>query len=117
MLRRSDAEDQEPGGQRQGHRGRRARQLGGGLPRRRGRVEPAGARPPIVRTMASQPDGDALRTVREAIERLRCSERYLYHLFNRGILERVRLGRAVRVRESDLARLVREGVPTEEPAQ
>lgn len=68
--------------------------------------------PPLQEVQATQ---DRLLTVPEAADTLRVSERYLYLLFSRGLLNRVRLGRAVRVRASDVAHLVREGVPLEDP--
>lgn len=52
---------------------------------------------------------ERLLTVKEAAELLRVSVRFINQRFSTGVLERVKLGRATRVRLSDVLRVTREG--------
>jgi excisionase family DNA binding protein len=54
---------------------------------------------------------DRLLTVPEVAERLACSRALVRRLGARGVLPRTKLGRLVRFRESDVARIVAEGIP------
>ena len=55
-----------------------------------------------------------LLTVPETAETLRVSERLVWRYLADGVLPRVRLGGATRIRQSDLNRLIQEGLATEE---
>lgn len=52
---------------------------------------------------------ERLLTVKEAAELLRVSVRFVNQRLSTGVLERVKLGRATRVRLSDVLRVTREG--------
>ena len=52
---------------------------------------------------------DTLRTIPEACAALKVSRGFIYTLQKRGALELVKLGRASRVRASDVARLAQAG--------
>ena len=54
---------------------------------------------------------ERLLTVQEAAERLRVSVRFVNQRFATGVLARVKLGRATRVRMSDVAKLMQKGAP------
>jgi excisionase family DNA binding protein len=54
---------------------------------------------------------DRLLALPEVAERLACSPGLVRRLGSRGVLPRVKLGRLVRYRASDVSRLVTEGVP------
>ena len=54
---------------------------------------------------------DHLLALPEVATRLACSPALVRRLGARGVLPRVKLGRLVRYRASDVARLVTEGVP------
>ncbi len=54
---------------------------------------------------------DHLLALPEVATRLACSAGLVRRLDARGVLPRVKLGRAVRYRASDVTRLVTEGVP------
>ena len=56
-------------------------------------------------------DDDRLLALPEVADRLACSRGLVRRLGARGVLPRVKLGRLVRYRASDVARLVAEGVP------
>jgi len=56
-----------------------------------------------------QTDTDRLLSMPEAAELLSVSPRTIANLIRRGILPKVKVGRATRVRLSDLERLVRTG--------
>jgi excisionase family DNA binding protein len=47
-----------------------------------------------------------LATVAEAASMLRCSRRTIFRLLSRGDIERVRIGRLVRIRVDDVAELI-----------
>jgi excisionase family DNA binding protein len=66
---------------------------------------------PTVSSMAAGDTQDHLLALPEVAKRLACSPGTVRRLDARGVLPRVRLGRAVRYRASDVARLVTEGVP------
>lgn len=52
---------------------------------------------------------DALRTIPEAMQALKVSRGFIYSLRARGALEFVKLGRAARIRQSSIDRLVQAG--------
>lgn len=52
---------------------------------------------------------DTLRTIPEAQAALKVSRGFLYTLRNRGALEFVKLGRAARIRQSSIDRLIQAG--------
>ena len=52
---------------------------------------------------------DRLLTVRDAAGLLRVSVRFINQRFSTGVFDRVKLGRATRVRLSDVTRIMREG--------
>ena len=54
---------------------------------------------------------DRLLTVKEAAAILRVSVRFVNQRFSTGVLERVKLGRATRIRLSDITQAMREGTP------
>jgi excisionase family DNA binding protein len=54
---------------------------------------------------------DRLLALPDVAAQLACSEGLVRRLGARGVLPRVKLGRLVRYRASDVARLVAEGVP------
>ena len=54
---------------------------------------------------------DRLLTVKEAAALLRVSVRFVNQRFSTGVLERVKLGRATRIRLSDITQVMREGTP------
>ena len=54
-----------------------------------------------------------LLRIAEAASRLALSERSVWTLLRTGALPLVRIGRATRVRASDIERLMREGLPAE----
>ena len=54
---------------------------------------------------------DRLLTVKEAAAILRVSVRFVNQRFSTGVLERVKLGRATRIRLSDITQVMREGTP------
>lgn len=56
-----------------------------------------------------QQTSDHLLTIPEAQAALRVSRGFIYVLQKRGVLELVKLGRASRVRASDVARLAQAG--------
>lgn len=56
-----------------------------------------------------QQTSDHLLTIPEAQAALRVSRGFIYVLQRRGVLELVKLGRASRVRASDVARLAQAG--------
>ena len=58
--------------------------------------------------------GERLVCIPEASERLAVSERTVWKLLKEGSLTRVRLGRATRIRWSELERVMRQGVSTED---
>lgn len=61
---------------------------------------------------------DRLLRIREAADVLAVSQRSIWLYFERGILEPVKLGGATRVRQSDLDRIIREGLASrEEPTR
>jgi len=62
-----------------------------------------------------RPTEDRLLAVREVAESLACSPALVRRLGARGSLHRVKLGRLVRYRASDVARLVAEGLPSGRP--
>lgn len=66
------------------------------------------------RSIEGEAPCDRLHRVPEASERLAISERTLWAWIANGRLPAVRLGRATRVRESDLRRLIAEGVTERE---
>jgi excisionase family DNA binding protein len=55
---------------------------------------------------------DRLLTVPEVAQQLACSRAHVRRLGARGVLPRIKLGRLVRFRASDVARLVAEGAPS-----
>lgn len=56
---------------------------------------------------------DTLCTIPEAQAALKVSRGFLYTLRDRGALEFVKLGRAARIRQSSIDRLIQAGVPEE----
>ena len=69
--------------------------------------------PARVASMAPRDTQDHLLALPEVAKRLACSRGLVRRLDARGVLHRVKLGRLVRYRASDVARLVTEGVPSE----
>lgn len=55
------------------------------------------------------PVGDTLRTIPEAAAQLSLSRGYIYLLIDRGELTIVKFGRAARVRQSAIDRLIQTG--------
>lgn len=62
--------------------------------------------------MQKQTDERMLLSVPEAARRLSVSERLLWRAISEGALDAVKLGRATRVRSSDVERVAREGLTT-----
>lgn len=66
----------------------------------------------VVVRVGAVPPVDRLMKAAEAAERLAISTRQLDNLHARGVLDKVHIFGAVRYRESDVARLIREGAAT-----
>lgn len=62
-------------------------------------------------TETTRTTDDRLLTVRQAAERLAVSPVLVRRMGLRGVLPRVKLGRPVRYRASDVARIIADGVP------
>lgn len=56
-----------------------------------------------------EPTADTLRTIPEAQAALKVSRGFIYILRDRGALEFVKLGRAARIRQSSIDRLIQAG--------
>lgn len=56
-----------------------------------------------------EPTPDTLRTIPEAQAALKVSRGFIYTLRDRGALEFVKLGRAARIRQSSIDRLIQAG--------
>ena len=60
---------------------------------------------------ASFTTNDRLITVKEAAQLLHVSVRFINQRLSTGVLARVKLGRATRVRLSDVTQVMRDGAP------
>lgn len=64
-----------------------------------------------LRPMPETPD--FLRTTKHTMERFGCSRQSLYRWREAGLIEAVTFQNGVRYRESDIARIINEGLPKE----
>lgn len=62
--------------------------------------------------MRTNTDEKALLTIPETARRLSVSERLIWRAISEGALDAVKLGRATRVRASEVDRISREGLAT-----
>jgi excisionase family DNA binding protein len=67
--------------------------------------------PVTLQPRTNQNPEDRLLALPEVARQLACSPGLVRRLGSRGVLPRVKLGRLVRYRASDVTRLVTEGVP------